>query len=149
MLLRHWNLLDAMSHSRYVACRLGVWKQSGKHILHNLLAKMGISIEQCKQQYSSMSVMIRDQLHDQISRYAHEYVISYDLFFGCALLTHHVLLLTIRYNLENCTYPSFVLRAGFRTHYSASDLVYVAFFASSELQRLFFIPIVALTGLAP
>eukprot|EP00035_Acanthoeca_spectabilis_P026224 m.461800 g.461800 ORF g.461800 m.461800 type:complete len:590 (-) comp22414_c0_seq1:118-1887(-) len=100
MLLRHWNLLDAMSHSRYVACRLGVWKQSGKHILHNLLAKMGISIEQCKQQYSSMSVMIRDQLHDQISRYAHEY------------------------NLENCTYPSFVLRAGFRTHYSASDLVY-------------------------
>lgn len=100
MLLRHWNLMDAMSHSRYVATRLGIWRQSGKQDLRNLLAKMGISIEQCKQQFSSMDVRLRSQLFDQIGRYAH------------------------LYNLENCVFPSFVSRTGFRAQYSASDLVY-------------------------
>mmetsp|Transcript_27344 Transcript_27344/g.71666 ORF Transcript_27344/g.71666 Transcript_27344/m.71666 type:complete len:588 (-) Transcript_27344:104-1867(-) len=100
MLLRHWNLLDAMSHSRYVACRLGVWRQSGKQLLQNLLAKMGISIEQSKQQYASLSSKVREQLYEQISHYAHEY------------------------HLENCIFPSFECRQGFKTAFSASDLVY-------------------------
>eukprot|EP00041_Stephanoeca_diplocostata_P020331 m.453060 g.453060 ORF g.453060 m.453060 type:complete len:591 (+) comp21546_c0_seq1:237-2009(+) len=100
MLLRHWTVLDAMSHSRYVATRLGIWKQSGRQHLMNLLAKMGMSIEQCKQQYSSMDMSLRKELFDQVTHYAHHY------------------------NLENCVYPSFVLQSGFRQQYSASDLVY-------------------------
>lgn len=117
-LLRHWTVLDAMSHSRYVATRLGIWKQSGKQHLMNLLAKMGMSIEQCKQQYSSMDMSLRKELFDQVTHYAHHY------------------------NLENCVYPSFVFQSGFRQQYSASDLVYaitgayICLFVRGALVRL-------------
>ena len=30
MLYRHWNLYDSMWHSRYIATRLGIWKDHGK-----------------------------------------------------------------------------------------------------------------------
>ena len=41
MLLRHWNLLDAMVHSGYVAGSMGMWKETGQNRLRGLLAKMG------------------------------------------------------------------------------------------------------------
>eukprot|EP00040_Diaphanoeca_grandis_P012371 m.62716 g.62716 ORF g.62716 m.62716 type:complete len:589 (-) comp23192_c0_seq1:164-1930(-) len=100
MLLRHWTVMKAMKHSRYIATRLAVWKQSGQKLLKNLLAKMGLSIEQCEQQYSAMDVRHKKQLMNQVLRYKDDY------------------------NLENCVFPSFVSQSGFRDQYSASDLVY-------------------------
>jgi len=100
MLLRHWSVMKAMQHSRYIATRLAVWKQSGQKLLKNLLAKMGLSIEQCEQQYSAMDVRLKTQLMNQVLRYKDDY------------------------NLENCVFPSFVSQSGFREQYSASDLVY-------------------------
>jgi CDC45-like protein len=41
LLLRHWNLYDAMYHSSYVAGKLGIWRERGKKKLTGLLAKMG------------------------------------------------------------------------------------------------------------
>ena len=40
-LFRHWTLYDAMSHSSYVAGKLGLWKEQGRKRLAGLLAKMG------------------------------------------------------------------------------------------------------------
>ena len=41
MLLRHWSLAEALSHSAYVATRMGVWKEKGRQKIGYLLAKMG------------------------------------------------------------------------------------------------------------
>jgi len=41
---RLYRLYDSMSHSRYVASRLGIWKEAGQFKLDHLLAKMGIPL---------------------------------------------------------------------------------------------------------
>lgn len=51
MLLRQWTVFEAMRHSRYVATRIGSWRQKGKQTIRNMLAKMGLSLEQCNQKY--------------------------------------------------------------------------------------------------
>ena len=51
MLLRQWTVFEAMRHSRYVATRIGSWRQKGKQPILNMLAKMGLSLEQCNQKY--------------------------------------------------------------------------------------------------
>ena len=58
MLHRHWSLFDAMYYSNYVASRLSVWKHDGKRRLQELLAKVGLSLETCRQTYAFLS---RDQ----------------------------------------------------------------------------------------
>eukprot|EP00039_Didymoeca_costata_P030735 m.31129 g.31129 ORF g.31129 m.31129 type:complete len:586 (+) comp8280_c3_seq1:251-2008(+) len=100
MLLRQWTVLEAMQHSRYIATRLGIWRQIGKQRLRNLLAKIGISLEQCKQKYMSMDFKQRSRLFDQMSKFAPDY------------------------KLDHCIFPSFVSQASFRLQYSASDVVY-------------------------
>lgn len=102
MLLRHWTLMDSMTYSRYVATRLGIWKQKGKKDLHHLLAQMGFSLEQCKQQYIAMDVKLKLTLEEQLDTYAEDS------------------------NLENFSFPSFESQSGFRAQYSASDLVYIS-----------------------
>ena len=39
---------------RYLSTRLGIWRQKGRQALLNLLAHMGIPLEQSKQKYNSM-----------------------------------------------------------------------------------------------
>lgn len=73
MLLRHWSLYDSMLHSPYLAARLHVWNESGVKRLHKLLAKMGISLNQCKQGYMHMDVNVRANLRDRLLRYASMY----------------------------------------------------------------------------
>lgn len=45
MLLKHWNLYDAMFHSTYVATKLGIWREKGRKKLTNMLVKMGFFIK--------------------------------------------------------------------------------------------------------
>ena len=47
--LGHWSLFDAIYYSNYVAARLSVWKADGKRKLQELLAKIGLSLEHCRQ----------------------------------------------------------------------------------------------------
>ena len=70
MLPRFWTLDDSMSHSSYVACRLGLWKEPGRLKLDTLLAKMGIPLTVCKQRYSHMSLEYKRQLRDRIPEFA-------------------------------------------------------------------------------
>ena len=101
MLLRQWTVYDAIVHSRYMATRLGVWRQLGKQKVKNLLAKMGIPMEQCKQKYTSMDFNLRKQLFDKLQDTAQQ-----------------------DFKLDQCVFPSFVSQASFRHQYSASDVVY-------------------------
>jgi cell division control protein 45 len=73
MLVRHWSLYESMLHSPYLAARLHVWNEAGIKRLHKLLAKMGISLTQCKQGYIHMDMSLRKGLRDKLLKYAKVY----------------------------------------------------------------------------
>ena len=53
-------------YSSYVASRLSVWKTNGKHLLHELLAKMGVSLAQAEQKWTFMSPQLRARVVEQM-----------------------------------------------------------------------------------
>ncbi|KIX03420.1 uncharacterized protein Z518_06972 [Rhinocladiella mackenziei CBS 650.93] len=73
LLLRHWSLYDSMLHSPYLASRLHVWNESGVKRLHKLLAKMGVSLSQCKQTYTHMDMDLKKTLRERLLKYAGVY----------------------------------------------------------------------------
>lgn len=73
LLLRHWSLYDSMMHSPYLAARLRIWNDSGIKRLHKLLAKMGVSLSQCKQGYTHMDMELKKTLRDRLLKYAGVY----------------------------------------------------------------------------
>jgi cell division control protein 45 len=73
LLLRHWSLYDSMMHSPYLAARLRIWNDSGVKKLHKLLAKMGVSLNQCKQGYTHMDMELKKTLRDRLLKYAGVY----------------------------------------------------------------------------
>lgn len=73
LLLRHWSLYDSMLHSPYLASRLHVWNESGIKRLHKLLAKMGVSLSQCKQTYTHMDIDLKKTLRERLLKYAAVY----------------------------------------------------------------------------
>ena len=70
-----------MYFSNFVASKLNVWNSNGRHRLEEFLAKMGFSLEQCKQKYPFMSCQLRKRLRDQIEKYAEDYGLQ-DVFYG-------------------------------------------------------------------
>jgi len=48
MLLRHWTLFDSLCNSNYLVSKLQLWKEHGQKELRNILAKLGISLDQAK-----------------------------------------------------------------------------------------------------
>lgn len=100
MLARHWTLFNGMLHSRFMATRLAVWRDRGKRMLETFIVKMGIPLAQCKLDFSSMEVEIKDSLPFRIARHAAEF------------------------GLEDIQFPSFLRNFGFVMKLSASDAVY-------------------------
>lgn len=73
ILVRHWSLYESMLHSPYLASRLHVWTENGKKRLHKLLAKMGISLSQCQQNYTHMDMELKRVLRQRLLKYAPMY----------------------------------------------------------------------------
>ncbi|KAI2628395.1 CDC45-like protein [Xylaria nigripes] len=73
LLIRHWSLYDSMLHSPYLFSRLRIWSDSGLKRLHKLLAKMGVSLVQCKQSYTHMDMMVKKELRTKLLKYASLY----------------------------------------------------------------------------
>lgn len=73
ILIRHWSLYESMLHSPYLASRLHVWTENGKKRLHKLLAKMGISLSQCHQNYTHMDMELKRVLRQRLLKYAPMY----------------------------------------------------------------------------
>ena len=63
-LYRHWSLYDAMRHSPAVAMMLKTWKND--ELLLPVLAQLGIPLQQCKQLYSFMSPVHRQQFKNEV-----------------------------------------------------------------------------------
>ncbi|KAK5660408.1 hypothetical protein OQA88_12951 [Cercophora sp. LCS_1] len=73
LLIRHWSLYDSMLHSPYLFSRLKTWSETGLKRLHKLLAKMGVSLVQCKQSYTHMDMMLKRELRTKLLKYASLY----------------------------------------------------------------------------
>ncbi|KAI9674217.1 MAG: hypothetical protein M1817_002035 [Caeruleum heppii] len=73
LLVRHWSLYDSMLHSPYLSARLHIWSDAGRRRLHKLLAKMGVSLTQCKQSYTHMDVELKRGLRQRLLKYAPVY----------------------------------------------------------------------------
>ena len=73
LLIRHWSLYDSMLHSPYLASRLHIWSDVGRKRLHKLLAKMGVSLSQCKQSYTHMDMDLKRGLRERLLTYAPMY----------------------------------------------------------------------------
>mmetsp|Transcript_8095 Transcript_8095/g.23217 ORF Transcript_8095/g.23217 Transcript_8095/m.23217 type:complete len:595 (-) Transcript_8095:288-2072(-) len=99
-LMKHWTLYEAMLYSNYVATRLQTWREKGRRNLELLLAKMGCSLAQCRQQYVHMKPSIKDQLSQKLENNAPAY------------------------NLPDLQFESFQLEQGYKRPISASDAVF-------------------------
>lgn len=73
LLIRHWSLYDSMLHSPYLFSRLKTYSETGLKRLHKLLAKMGVSLVQCKQSYTHMDIMLKRELRSKLLKYASLY----------------------------------------------------------------------------
>ncbi|KAK3901140.1 putative cell division control protein 45 [Staphylotrichum tortipilum] len=73
LLIRHWSLYDSMLHSPYLFSRLKTWSEAGLKRLHKLLAKMGVSLVQCKQSYPHMDMVLKRELRAKLLKYASLY----------------------------------------------------------------------------
>ncbi|KAL9488758.1 hypothetical protein ACSS6W_001035 [Trichoderma asperelloides] len=73
LLIRHWSLYDSMLHSPYLFSRLKTWSESGIKRLHKLLAKMGVSLAQCKQSYTHMDMVLKRELRAKLLKYGSLY----------------------------------------------------------------------------
>jgi cell division control protein 45 len=62
-----------MLHSPYLFSRLKTWSETGLKRLHKLLAKMGVSLVQCKQSYTHMDMMLKRELRTKLLKYASMY----------------------------------------------------------------------------
>ncbi|RPA76762.1 CDC45-like protein [Ascobolus immersus RN42] len=66
LLIRHWSLYDSMLHSPHLIPRLNLFSPSGIKRLHKLLAKMGISLTQCRQSYTHMDMQLKRTLREKV-----------------------------------------------------------------------------------
>ena len=73
LMIRHWSLYDSMLHSPYLGSRLHIWSEQGRKRLHKLLAKMGVSLSQCKQSYTHMDMELKRGLRQRLLTYAPQY----------------------------------------------------------------------------
>jgi cell division control protein 45 len=73
LLIRHWSLYDSMLHSPYLFSRLRTWSEAGLKRLHKLLAKMGVSLVQCRQSYAHMDMVLKRELRTKLLKYASLY----------------------------------------------------------------------------
>lgn len=79
-LLRHSSLYDAMVLSDYVSTKFQVSTVAGKHRLQEMLAKMGLPLEECHQPYVYLKPSLRRQLRAKFEEYADEYDLQHMIF---------------------------------------------------------------------
>jgi cell division control protein 45 len=69
-LLCHSSLYDSMVYSNYVSTKLQLWSSKGMLRFQELLAKMGCSLEECRQPFPFMKPTLRRALREKFAMYA-------------------------------------------------------------------------------
>jgi cell division control protein 45 len=101
MLVRHWSLENAMLHSPYLASRLRLFSDTGRRKLQQLLAQIGIPLEQARQCYTYMDVDLKRLLGEKLDR------------------------VKDAWGLDNMRVKGFVRASGYRSLFSASDYAFI------------------------
>lgn len=97
-LLRHTSLWDAMRLSPDISTRMELWNPTGIKRLQEMLAKMGLPLAQCHQQYAFMKAGMKARLKEMVQEHAEEY------------------------GLQNISYTGFIRITGYKSLLSASDV---------------------------
>jgi cell division control protein 45 len=98
-LLRHWTLYDSFYYSNYVNAKLKIWSEDGRKKLHKMFARMGISLQDSKQNWLYMDSTIKKNLN-----------VTFNKVLGF-------------YGLDDLIREGFVRTYGFRGSLSASECV--------------------------
>lgn len=69
VLLKHWNIYESMFNSPIFALDLGFWKSNGQRQLDLLLAKIGISLKQSRQFFSTLPDTVKTRVSEQLLKY--------------------------------------------------------------------------------
>eukprot|EP00096_Caligus_rogercresseyi_P007485 TRINITY_DN25355_c0_g1_i2.p1 TRINITY_DN25355_c0_g1~~TRINITY_DN25355_c0_g1_i2.p1 ORF type:complete len:348 (+),score=123.91 TRINITY_DN25355_c0_g1_i2:383-1426(+) len=99
-LYRHWSIFDSLHHTIYTASKFKVWTLKGKQRLSEFLAELGLPLVECKQNFASMDLNLRNRILEIFESK------------------------TTKYNLESLTYGSFTSSFGYKYKFSACDIVY-------------------------
>lgn len=67
--MKHWNIYESMFNSPIFALDLGFWKSNGQRQLDLLLAKIGISLRQSKQHFSTLPDPVKARVSEQLLKY--------------------------------------------------------------------------------
>ncbi|KAL3925458.1 MAG: hypothetical protein SGILL_000399 [Bacillariaceae sp.] len=136
-LLRHTSLLDSMLYSEYVYSKLQMNTKKGQQRFMEMLAKMGLPLDECRQPFRFMKTSLRSRLKSEFENYADvrgakELVFSshakqpyltcsFPLFFLCSIVP-----IWQEYNLDlsGLTFTSFNRVTGYSSLLSASDMSY-------------------------
>lgn len=100
MLMKHWTLFQSMYNSRYVATKLGVWRERGKRLLETFLVKLGIPLAQSKGEWCLMDGDLKESLPSRIGKHA------------------------AAFGLNDLLFPSFQREYGYLMKVSSCDVVY-------------------------
>lgn len=65
-LYRHWSLYESMLNSPYIMQKLSTWQSQGEIRLQEMLAKIGVSMEQAVQSYQFMTPTLRRHMSQQL-----------------------------------------------------------------------------------
>uniref|UniRef100_A0A7S1C114 Uncharacterized protein n=2 Tax=Corethron hystrix TaxID=216773 RepID=A0A7S1C114_9STRA len=72
-MLRHWSLYEALYHSSYVSTKWSVWTEGGERTLREMVAGMGVPLEEARQRYAFMRPVWRRRLGGLMEVAAKEY----------------------------------------------------------------------------
>ncbi|XP_060533412.1 cell division control protein 45 homolog [Cylas formicarius] len=100
MLYRHWTVESSIKFSTFTAVRMKLWTLRGDKKIHELLADMGLPLVQSRQAFKSMDLQLRKEFHTSLEKQS------------------------VKYDLQDIEFVSFILQYGYRNKYCASDIVY-------------------------
>ena len=100
MLTRHWSLEDSMLHSPILAPKLRLYTEQGRRSLQQLLAKIGMPLDQARQCYVHMDMDLKKTLAEKLDH------------------------ISETWGLEQLRLVGFVRYWGFKCNLSASDVSY-------------------------
>lgn len=75
-LLEFWNLYDSLSYSNYTIPKLKTWHETGKAKLKQLVAKMGIPLDDAKQKYNFLEPKYKSNLQEKFMSMSDDYNLS-------------------------------------------------------------------------
>lgn len=99
-LYRHWSVICSLRHTPYTAAKFKTFSIKGEYKLNEFLADTGLPLVQCRQNFQSMDLALRQDLVPSFLAKA------------------------AKYQLDDLTYSSFNCSFGFRHKLCAVDMVH-------------------------